>query len=407
MFLLIDLLYLLILPLLLFSTIVSRLRGHPPRRGIMGRIGLGDSLPEGTKRILIHAVSVGEVNAIRDLVETLSKDGYQLVISVTTDTGIARASELFGDVHHVVRYPLDFSWSVKKFLSRINPVIIVLVELEVWPNLLRVADRRKIPVVVVNGRLSDRSYKQYQKVSCFLRSTFGRLSIVGMQNEPYANKVSSLGASNVQVLGTMKWDNAIIRDSVPESKELATSLGIDLQKPLIVAGSTTPEEHVLLRNSLPDDVQLLVAPRRPEWFESAEEVLAPCNRRTKATRTNTRFFVLDTIGELTAAYSLATIVVIGRSFSPLHGSDPTEPIGLGKPTIIGPNIGDFSDIVHALLEGKGMIQCTGATLKNEITTLLADKSLCNSLAENGRKIIASNQGATQRYVRLIEEAMSS
>jgi len=373
----------------------------------MGRIGLGDSLPEGTKRILIHAVSVGEVNAIRDLVETLSKDGYQLVISVTTDTGIARASELFGDVHHVVRYPLDFSWSVKKFLSRINPVIIVLVELEVWPNLLRVADRRKIPVVVVNGRLSDRSHKQYQKVSCFLRSTFGRLSIVGMQNEPYANKVSSLGASNVQVLGTMKWDNAIIRDSVPESKELATSLGIDLQKPLIVAGSTTPEEHVLLRNSLPDDVQLLVAPRRPEWFESAEEVLAPCNRRTKATRTNTRFFVLDTIGELTAAYSLATIVVIGRSFSPLHGSDPTEPIGLGKPTIIGPNIGDFSDIVHALLEGKGMIQCTGATLKNEITTLLADKSLCNSLAENGRKIIASNQGATQRYVRLIEEAMSS
>ena len=95
----------------------------------MGRIGLGDSLPEGAKRILIHAVSVGEVNAIRDLVETLSKDGYQLVISVTTDTGIARAAVLFGDAHHVVRYPLDFSWSVKKFLSRINPSIIVLVEL--------------------------------------------------------------------------------------------------------------------------------------------------------------------------------------------------------------------------------------------------------------------------------------
>ena len=373
----------------------------------MGRIGFGDSLPEGTKRVLIHAVSVGEVNAIRDLVESLTKDGYQLVISVTTDTGLARAAVLFGDVHHVVRYPLDFSWSVKKFLSRISPSIIVLVELEVWPNLLRVAERRTIPVVVVNGRLSNRSYKRYKKVSSFLRSTFGRLSIVGMQNESYANKVSSLGATNVQVLGTMKWDNAIIRDSVPEATELATNLGIDLQKPFVVAGSTTPEEHVLLRNSVPEDVQLLVAPRRPEWFENAEEVLAPCNRRTKEKRTNTRFFVLDTIGELTAAYSLATIVVIGRSFSPLHGSDPTEPIGLGKPTIIGPNIGDFSDIVHAFLQGDGMIQCTGATLKNEISKVLEDDALRESLAENGRKIIASNQGATHRYVKLIEEALSA
>ena len=405
MFLLIDLLYLLLLPPLLFSTFVSRLRGHPPRKGAMGRIGLGESLQERDNRILIHAVSVGEVNAIRDLVETLSTDGHELVISVTTDTGIARATELFGETHTIVRYPLDFSWSVKRFLARINPVVIVLVELEVWPNLLRVAERRTIPVVVVNGRLSDRSYNRYKKVSWFLRSTFGRLSIVGMQNEAYSKKVSSLGATNVEVLGTMKWDNAIIRDSVPEAKELAINLGINLEKPLIVAGSTTPEEHVLLLNSTPDDVQLLVAPRRPEWFDSAEEIFEPCNRRTKTLRKEARYFVLDTIGELTEAYSLATIVVIGRSFSNLHGSDPTEPIGLGKPTIIGPNVSDFSDIVNAFLEGDGMIQCTEATLKSNIEKLLADAGARESLAENGRKIIASHQGATQRYVNLIEEVM--
>jgi 3-deoxy-D-manno-octulosonic-acid transferase len=294
---------------------------------------------------------------------------------------------------------------VKRFLARINPVVIVLVELEVWPNLLRVAERRTIPVVVVNGRLSDRSYNRYKKVSWFLRSTFGRLSIVGMQNEAYSKKVSSLGATNVEVLGTMKWDNAIIRDSVPEAKELAINLGINLEKPLIVAGSTTPEEHVLLLNSTPDDVQLLVAPRRPEWFDSAEEIFEPCNRRTKTLRKEARYFVLDTIGELTEAYSLATIVVIGRSFSNLHGSDPTEAIGLGKPTIIGPNVSDFSDIVNAFLEGDGMIQCTEATLKKNIEKLLADAGARESLAENGRKIIASHQGATQRYVKLIEEVM--
>jgi 3-deoxy-D-manno-octulosonic-acid transferase len=228
-----------------------------------------------------------------------------------------------------------------------------------------------------------------------------------MQNEVYAEKVSNLGATNVKVLGTMKWDNANIGDSVPEAEKLASDIGIDLLKPLIVAGSTTPEEHVLLKNALPDDVQLLVAPRRPEWFDDAEEVLSPCNRRTKSDRSDTNYFVLDTIGELTAAYSLATLVVIGRSFSPRHGSDPTEPIGLGKPTIIGPNVSDFTDIVDAFLEGKGIMQCTATTLATTIEQLLADQELCDKLVENGRKIIASNQGATACYLQLIEEAMKA
>ena len=404
MFLIIDLLYIIAMPFLLLTSALRNVRGHAPRKNIKGRLGMGGSLP--TKdRILIHAVSVGEVNAIRDLVSTLSKDGYKLVISVTTDTGISRALELFGKSHPVVRYPLDFSWSVKKFLARIAPTLIVLVELEVWPNMLRAANLDDIPVIVVNGRLSDRSYKRYKKVYWLLRKTFRQLTIVGMQNEQYAKKVSSLGATDVRVLGTMKWDNAIIRDTMTGAKELAENLGIDMDKPLVVAGSTTPEEHILLKEALPSNVQLLVAPRRPEWFDDAAAIFSPCNRRTQTDRVQTRFFVLDTIGELTAAYSLATIVVIGRSFAPLHGSDPTEPIGFGKPTIIGPNVSDFIDIVNAFLQKDAILQCTADTLKDAIENLLSDKALCITLAKNGRSVIASHQGATNRYVKLIEEVL--
>lgn len=403
MFLIIDLLYILAMPFLLLSAALRKARGHPLRKGTKGRLGLGDSLPDGD-RVLIHAVSVGEVNAIRDLVATLSKEGHTLVISVTTDTGINRAIELFGKTHPVVRYPLDFSWSVKKFLRRMKPSLIVLVELEVWPNMLRVARKNDIPVIVVNGRLSDRSFKRYKKVRWVLRRTFQQLTVVGMQNENYAQKVSSLGATDVRVLGTMKWDNAIIRDTVSGAKELVDNLGIDMNTPLVVAGSTTPEEHTLLKEALPKHVQLLVAPRRPEWFDDAADTFSPCNRRTQTERMQTRFFVLDTIGELTTAYSLATIVVIGRSFAPLHGSDPTEPIGFGKPTIIGPNVSDFVDIVNAFLQKDAIIQCTAETLKDTIENLLTNNTRCMKLAENGRSVIASHQGATRRYVTLIEEA---
>ncbi len=407
MFLLLDLLYLFALPFLLLISMRSRLRGHPPRKGAAERLGIGKTLDDQTNPILIHAVSVGEVNAIRNLVKTIEEDGYKLVISVTTDTGIKRAIELFANSHTVVRYPLDFSWSVNNFLRRIKPSLIILVELEVWPNMLRFATKKNIPVVVVNGRLTDRSYKRYKLVSCLLRSTFERLSIVGMQNKSYAKKVSSLGAKDVQVLGTMKWDNAIIQDSVNGAIELANNLRIDLNKPLIVAGSTTPEEHRLLLNAIPSEVQLLVVPRRPEWFDDAEEVFSPCNRKTHSERIDSRFFVLDTIGDLTAAYSLATIVVIGRSFAPLHGSDPTEPIALGKPTIVGPNMSDFPDITHAFLKANGIVQCTTGDLKNSIQRLLTDHVLCTTLVNNGREVIASHQGATRRYAQLIKEAMQA
>ena len=149
----------------------------------------------------------------------------------------------------------------------------------------------------------------------------------------------------------------------------------------------------------------MCAPRRPEWFDEAAKILAPCNRRTSEERFDTNSFLLDTIGELDQAFALADIVVIGRSFSPLHGSDPTQSIALGKPTIIGPNASDFDDIVTLLVEKGGLLQCDQIDLPRNIESLLEDQDARDALVLAGRSVIKSQQGATARYEELIMEIM--
>ena len=401
MFLIVDIIYLLLLPFLALFACISRLRGHPARRGLLERLGCGNTLKTSNKRVLIHAVSVGEVNAIRTLVQDLHMQEYDVVVCVTTDTGLARGKDLFSDTCVVTRFPLDFSFSMRHFLRRVKPTIIALVELEVWPNMISICQKTSIPVVVINGRLSERSFNRYKFVRPLLKQTFRKLTAIGMQNKIYAERVTQLGGVNVSVQGTMKWDNAVITDAIDGAYELSKDLQIDPMLPLVVIGSSTPEEHELLKEIMPDGIQLLCAPRRPEWFDQAEKTFSPCNRRTQKERCITNYFILDTFGELEKAYALADIVIIGRSFTPLHGSDPTSSIALGKPTVIGPHVHDFEEMVSLLQEQGGIIQCEANELKNNILMLLEDAEKREQLIHAGRKVIASQQGATSRYEQLI------
>ncbi|NND85627.1 MAG: hypothetical protein HKN46_10810, partial [Acidimicrobiia bacterium] len=288
------------------------------------RLGRGRDHGEKTgRRILVHAVSVGEVNAIRCLVDGLEGDArIEVVVATTTDTGWARARDVFG-TERVVRYPLDFSWSVARFLDRVRPDVVVLTELEVWPTFVATCVARSIPVAVINGRLTARSAKRYGLVRGLVQNTFARLALVAVQNEAYAARFASLGVPPecVEVTGTMKWDTASIADEVAGAETLAKELGIDRTRPLVVAGSTAPEEHALLLDAIPPGAQLLCAPRRPEWFDEAASTLAPCVRRSHgSSQSGSDRFLLDTIGELRAAYALADLVIIGRSFGVRHGS---------------------------------------------------------------------------------------
>jgi 3-deoxy-D-manno-octulosonic-acid transferase len=369
------------------------------------RLGRGGTLPapKAGGRLLIHAVSVGEVNAARHLVEAMAGD-HDVVLSATTDTGFARAVQLFGNRIAVVRYPLDAGFAVERFLDRVRPTLVALMELEAWPNFIGSCQRRGIPVGVVNGRLSERSFRRYRLARPLLRRMFAALEFVCAQTDAYADRFAAMGTSRerIQVSGTMKWDTAQVADAVEGADDLAREMGIDRSRPLVVAGSTAPDEEALLHASVPAGVQLLCAPRRPEWFDATAVAMPGCVRRSRpgASPASDRF-LLDTIGELRKAYALATVVVVGRSFGELHGSDMMEPIALGKATLIGPRYGDFADTAEKLIEAGGLRTTTRTDLARDLATLLADGALREEMKRAGRAVIAREQGATVRHAALL------
>ncbi|MBS0192119.1 MAG: glycosyltransferase N-terminal domain-containing protein [Phycisphaerales bacterium] len=388
------------------------------RKGWKERFGHVAGLPAKTRaRLMVHAVSVGEVNALRHLVPLLaggSESEFDLVITAGTDTGLARAQELFSKHAIVLRYPLDFSASVKRFLDAVRPDAVGLVELEVWPNFIRECEKRGVPVGVINGRLSERSFRGYRKVRGVLGRTFGRLAFAAAQDESYAERFCAMGVppERVSVTGTMKWDAAVVPDDpstlVPGAAELAAEMGIDRQRPLIVAGSTGPGEEEMLKLACPEGTQLLCAPRKPERFDEAARALEGCVRRSmvkgKGARTpGGRYFLLDTIGELRMAYSLASVTVVGRSFIDLFGSDPIEPAALGKPVVIGPRVSDFQQTVETFEKAVAIRKVDPAELGRVLADLLSDGAERARLGEAARRTVLENKGASARHADLLRE----
>ncbi|MEM8738343.1 MAG: glycosyltransferase N-terminal domain-containing protein [Planctomycetota bacterium] len=378
--------------------------------GKFGRTG-GDLPPDpGVKTLLIHGVSVGEISLIRNLVKQLETvPNLRLVIATTTNTGFARATALYAPRHRVVRFPFDFSFAVRRFLDSLGPDAVALVELEVWPNFMDACTRRGLPVAVINGRLTERSYRGYRRIAPLIRPAFRQLAAAAVQTPAYAQRFRDIGvpADRVRVLDTMKWDTAVIEDAVDGSEALAEAMHIDPQRPLIVAGSTAPGEERLLIDACPSDAQVLLAPRKPEWFEAvlkhaphAVRRTAPPVRPPVLNPDQKHVFLLDTIGELRVAYSLADICVIGRSFTgELYGSDMMEPIALGKPTVIGPHHADFAQTMAALKEAGGIVVAEDPA--DAIQELLQNASRAAELAEAGRRVILSHQGATAHHATLL------
>lgn len=368
------------------------------------RFGNAPPLPPKTRpRVLIHAVSVGETNLIRALVDRLARDA-EVVIASTTDTGAERARALFAGKARLVRYPLDASWSVRRFLDAVRPDAAAMVELELWPNFASECRARGIPLAIINGRLSDRSHRRYAMARPILGRAFAGLAFAAVQDETYAERFRAAGAppDRVRIAGSMKWDAAAIEDNPradPAAHALAREMGIDPSRPLIVAGSTAPDEHGLLHAATPPGAQLLCAPRRPEWFGPAAAAMPGCIRRTQNPRDER--FLLDSIGELRAAYALADIVVIGRSFGELHGSDPMEPAGMGKPIVMGPAFADFRAAVDALEQAGGLARATRDTLPAILAGLVRDSAERERIGARARECVRAHQGATERHAELI------
>lgn len=401
------------------------------------RRGFLPDLPPSGRRVWVHAVSVGEVNAARGIVEAWRKQspGVEIVVSTTTDTGQARARQLFPDLR-VVRYPLDFSWFVTRALERFKPSLIVLVELELWYQFVTQAAGRGIPVAVVNGRLSERSVRRFGLIRPLVRRMFESLAWVGAQDEAYAGRFRRMGVppDRVDVTGSVKWDGAQVADAIDGADELAAAMGIRTDRPVWVAGSTGPGEERIILDAFGKlverhrDLQLVIVPRKPERFDEVAAMIRAagytCIRRSdrpdgcgtgiecgtgfQPVRTGEMpvpqeetdkmsvpqedtgkvcvpqedtgkmpvpqgaVFLGDTMGELRKFYSLAATVLVGRSIADMGGSDAMEVAALAKPIIVGPHNENFADITARLQQGGAIhILSTDASDATGATTELA------------------------------------
>ena len=381
--------------------------------------------------VLIHAVSLGEVNATRELVRRLlaEDDSLTCVVSSTTDTGLARANQLFGDDPRVsvVRFPLDLSSYVRRFLDALRPTVAVLMELEVWPNFVAECSTRNIPVVLVNGRITERSYRKYRRVRPLVRPMFSKLAAACVQEDAYADRLADLGVprDRIRVTGTMKFDAATVGDRADGDAELAADLGLNPRaiggdEPVLVCGSTGPGEeqelldlYACLVDSHPS-LRLVIVPRKPERFGDVAELMSrrgPLVRRSgthhSSLITHHSLILGDTMGELRKFYSLADVVVVGRTLLDLgekqHGSDMIEPAALGKPVVVGPYTGNFAEPMRALLAADGIVQVAADELAEVLDRWLTDPGAAADVGRRAREVVVANQGATARHVTVILE----
>jgi 3-deoxy-D-manno-octulosonic-acid transferase len=399
------------------------------RSGWGARFGRLPVFPPAGRRVWVHAVSLGEVNAASRLIQMLSEnlpDG-QILISTTTDTGFRRAVELYG-AESVIRFPLDFSWVVRRAFEAIRPAMIVLVELEVWPNMVTEAARRGVPIVVVNGRLTERSARRLAWFRSAIRRVFSKLTWVGAQDEIIAARFRALGveAKRVEVTGSVKWDTAIVTDRVQGDTELAQALGLDRSRPIWVCGSTGPGEEAILLDAyaqllhaggLHNVPRLILIPRKPERFDEIAGLIASCgyscvrrsahrNGSTPAKLDQNSVILGDTMGELRVFYSLSDVVFIGRSLVPMGGSDPMEVAGLGRPMIVGPHTDNFRQPVEALRAAGALVVVENtAGLLAQMQSWFLDVNELARRGCRGQEVVIANQGATEKTVGRLAEIL--
>jgi len=387
------------------------------RAGWAQRFGKVTRKAPSKKCIWIHAVSVGEVNATKTIVKELENkfSNFEIVMSTTTDTGFARAITLFGAAHTVTYFPFDFSCTMSRAFRSIQPTICLLMELEVWPNFVQIARRLNVPVIVVNGRISDKSFSRYQKIRPIAKSIFRGVSLILAQTEEYARRFIKIGVpvEKVIVTGSLKYDTAQIVDNLKGAYALAAQLGIDDERLWVAGGTGNDEEKILLevyqrlkQQGQFGDLRLVIVPRKPERFDEVAQLIEQADlslirysqlKDAKALPQVTKTDVIlgDTMGDLRKFYSLATVIFVGRSLVPMGGSDMAEAAALGKCTIFGPYATNFRQTVEALLEGNGAIEVKDASeLFDTVQECLTDSDFAHTIARNGREVIRKNQGAT-------------
>ena len=391
--------------------------------------GLSPITPEGDAPVIwLHAVSVGEVNLLKPIIPLLRREhpSWRIVVSSTSMTGRRLAESLFPDLT-VFYCPLDFTWSVRRALARVRPDLLVLAELELWPNLIREAARRGAKTAIINGRISDKSYKKYRLIRFFLRPLLRRLTLIAPSDETAADYFLRLGAdpARISVTGSIKFDGAQTDRGNPKTLALARLAGIRLQptesKPadiVFLAGSTQePEEAMALdafrawSEKFPT-LKLILVPRHTDRFESAARLLEssgiPWLRRSELEvpppPDRARVLLIDTIGELGAWWGCAQIAFVGGSIGKRGGQNMLEPAAYGAAVCFGPNTKNFREISQRILaaDAARVIRNTGE-LSAFLGKSLTDPAWRDGMGERARRLVMAQRGACRKTADLLAQ----
>ena len=377
-----------------------------------GFIGYTPSHPS----VWIHAVSVGETRAVLPLVR-LIKERYpdiKIVFSTTTPTGRSLAQKEAGFVDSLIYFPFDFPWAVRRVVEAIKPVLFVVVEKEIWPNTYRVLKDRDIPVVVVNGTISERSFRWYRAMGFFFRDVFSRITVYCAGTEEDGRRATALGIPPERVVttGNIKFDMDDTYGEEGYFRRLREDLAIDESDLVIVAGSTHQgEEEMILRvfRRLREDFKglvLVLAPRHPERFDEVESLIRDhgldCGRRTKGG--GAEVILLDTLGELRGMYGVGDVTLVGGSLvDGVGGHNLLEPACLGKPVVYGTYLGGYATMAGLLENGGGGIRVRDEEeLFKVLKRLLSDGEAREEMGRSARKVVESNRGALEKTLRVID-----
>lgn len=401
------------------------------REGLAERLGqVPGTLRELARKrpvIWLHAVSVGEVLAVSRLVQELSSafPQHQLLISTTTRTGQALARDRFGK-ERVFYCPLDLPWAVRAYLNALQPQMLILAETEFWPNLLNGCFRRKIPVAVVNGRISDRSWPRYQILRRLWQPILGQISRALAQSEVDAERLRALGcrADRVTVAGNLKFD--VRAAQLAEATRLMGSMARELR--FVVAGSTLEGEEAALVEAWPRLLEadpllaMVIAPRHPERFDAVAALLNSAGVRwvkrsdwkSEAGSAGnplqplqpSEIILLDSIGELASVYSIAAVAFVGGSLVAAGGHNALEPAQFGVPIVMGPHYANFRVITEDLRSHDAIRIVAKEELASALVDLLRDRAEAAAMGGRAKQVFDQQAGATERTIRALEGVLA-
>ena len=385
----------------------AKFLGRIPHRASRGRC------------LWLHAVSVGEVNLLAPLLERWERlhPDWECVISTTTLAGYQLAQKRYSP--RLVFYcPLDFTWAVRRALRRIRPDLLVLTELELWPNLVQAAKRQGAKVAVINGRLSDRSLRGYQRIGLVVRPALESIDLVAAQNDEYAGRFRQLGARQaaVRVTGSIKFDGACSDRANAATQRLAALAGVAKHDVVFLAGSTQAHEEAVALATFQAlarthaNLRLILVPRHPERFAEVARLLADSGiawqRRSRlesdGPQDGARVLLVDAVGELAAWWGTARIAFVGGSLGQRGGQNMIEPAAYGAAVAFGPNTWNFRDVVGQLLAARAAaVVRNEAELQAFVRRCLDDAAYADELGQRAQALVRQQTGAADRTIELL------